>query len=139
MPAGRVHPRRAGLFRAVSAIVEDEDELIPLTWLIRLLRETRHFPGIERIDVVRRRSSWRCAIRIWMRASFGGNEPSHAAPRADFRGSADFRALVIGFAFGFGFQLVSWIWMGKARGKPAKVLIRNELSRHNRRASLQDA
>lgn len=57
--SGRAHPRRAGLLRAVKALVADEINPLPLTWLVHLLKETGHFPKVERIDLVRRRSSWR--------------------------------------------------------------------------------
>lgn len=57
--SGRIHPRRPGLLRATLAMIAEEDEPMPLTWLVHLLRETSMFPKLERIDVLRRRSSWR--------------------------------------------------------------------------------
>ncbi len=56
---GRVHPARTDLRRCIEAMVEEEDDPIPLTWIVKLVRKTGYHPKIERIDVLRRRSSWR--------------------------------------------------------------------------------
>lgn len=56
---GRIHPARTDLRRCVEAMVADEDDPLPLSWIIELLNRTGYHPGIERIDILRRRSSWR--------------------------------------------------------------------------------
>ena len=56
---GRVHPARTDLRRCIRAMVAEEDDPIPLTWIVELVRKTGYHPTLERIDVVRRRSSWR--------------------------------------------------------------------------------
>ena len=56
---GRVHPARTDLRRCIEAMVSEEDDPIPLTWIVELVRKTGYHPTLERIDVVRRRSSWR--------------------------------------------------------------------------------
>ena len=56
---GRVHPARTNLRRCIVAMVEGEDDPIPLTWIVELVRKTGYHPKLERIDVLRRRSSWR--------------------------------------------------------------------------------
>jgi hypothetical protein len=55
---GRVHPTRTDLRRCIEAIVAEEDDPIPLTWLVELVRKTGYHPKLERADVLRRRSSW---------------------------------------------------------------------------------
>jgi hypothetical protein len=39
-------------------VVEEEDP-IPLTWIVELVRKTGYHPTLECIDVLRRRNSWR--------------------------------------------------------------------------------
>ena len=56
---GRVHPARTDLRRCIEAMVEEEDDPIPLTWIVELVRKTGYHPKLERIDVLRRRSMWR--------------------------------------------------------------------------------
>ncbi len=56
---GRVHPARTDLRRCIEAMVAEEDDPIPLTWIVELVRKTGYHPTLERIDVLRRRSSWR--------------------------------------------------------------------------------
>lgn len=55
---GRVHPARTDLRRCIEAMVAEEDDPIPLTWIIELVRKTGYHPKLERRDVLRRRSSW---------------------------------------------------------------------------------
>jgi len=56
---GRVHPARTDLRRCMAAMVGEEDDPIPLTWIVELVRKTGYHPRLERIDALRRRSSWR--------------------------------------------------------------------------------
>ncbi|NJM38666.1 MAG: hypothetical protein HC845_12820, partial [Akkermansiaceae bacterium] len=56
---GRVHPAKTDLRRCIEAMVAEEDDPIPLTWIVELVRKTGYHPTLERIDVLRRRSSWR--------------------------------------------------------------------------------
>jgi hypothetical protein len=56
---GRVHPARTNLRRCIEAMVEEEDDPIPLTWIVELVRKTGYHPTLERVDLLRRRSSWR--------------------------------------------------------------------------------
>ena len=56
---GRVHPARTDLRRCVEAMVAEEDDPIPLTWIVELVRKTGYHPALQRIDVLRRRSLWR--------------------------------------------------------------------------------
>jgi hypothetical protein len=55
---GRVHPARTDLRRCIEAMVAEEDDPIPLTWIIELVRKTGYHPELERTDVLRRRRSW---------------------------------------------------------------------------------
>jgi hypothetical protein len=55
---GRVHPAITGLRRCIEAMVAEENDPIPLTWIVELIRKTSYHPTLERIDVLRRRSSW---------------------------------------------------------------------------------
>jgi hypothetical protein len=55
---GRVHPTRTDLRRCIEAMVAEEDDPIPLTWIVELVRKTGYHPKLERGDVLRRRSSW---------------------------------------------------------------------------------
>jgi hypothetical protein len=55
---GRIHPSRTDLRRCIEAMVSDEDDPIPLTWIVELVRKTGYHPKLERGDVLRRRSSW---------------------------------------------------------------------------------
>jgi len=57
--SGRVHPTRTNLRHCIEAMVADEDDPIPLTWIVELIRKTGYHPTLERIDVLRRRSTWR--------------------------------------------------------------------------------
>jgi len=56
---GLVHPARTDLRRCIEAMVVEEEDPIPLTWIVELVRKTGYHPTLERIDVLRRRSSWR--------------------------------------------------------------------------------
>ncbi len=56
---GRVHPARTDLRCCIEAMLADEDNAIPLTWIVELVRKTGYHPMLERIDVLRRRSTWR--------------------------------------------------------------------------------
>lgn len=56
---GRVHPTRTDLRRCIEAMVAEEDDPIPLTWIVELVRKTGYHPKLERRDVIRRRESWR--------------------------------------------------------------------------------
>jgi hypothetical protein len=51
--------KRTDLRRCIAAMVAEEDDPIPLTWLVQLVRKTGYHPTLERGDVLRRRSSWR--------------------------------------------------------------------------------
>jgi hypothetical protein len=55
---GRVHPARTDLRRCIEAMVAEEDDPIPLTWIVELVRKTGYHSALERSDVLRRRSSW---------------------------------------------------------------------------------
>jgi Sigma-70, region 4 len=55
---GRVHPARTDLRRCIEAMVAEEDDPIPLTWIVELVRKTGYHPTLERGDVLRRRRSW---------------------------------------------------------------------------------
>jgi hypothetical protein len=39
-------------------MVAEEDDPIPLTWIVELVRKTGYHSALERSDVLRRRSSW---------------------------------------------------------------------------------
>lgn len=56
---GHVHPARTDLRRCIEAMVAEEDDPVPLTWVVELIRKTGYHPTLERIDALRRRSSWR--------------------------------------------------------------------------------
>ncbi len=56
---GRVHPARTDLRRCIEAMVAEEDDPIPLTWVVELVKKTGYHPNLERADVLRRRSSWK--------------------------------------------------------------------------------
>lgn len=56
---GRVHPSRTDLRCCIEALVAEEDDPIPLTWLVELVKKTGYHPRIEPGDVLRRRNSWR--------------------------------------------------------------------------------
>jgi hypothetical protein len=56
---GRVHPARTDLRRCIEAMVAEEDDPIPLTWVVELVKKTGYYPTLERIDVLRRRNRWR--------------------------------------------------------------------------------
>lgn len=55
---GRVHPTRTDLRRCIEAMVAEEDDPIPLTWIVELVRKTGYHPKLERGDVLLRKSSW---------------------------------------------------------------------------------
>lgn len=56
---GRVHPAKADLRRCIEAMVAGEDDPVPLTWIVELVRKTGYHPKLLRGDVLRRRRSWR--------------------------------------------------------------------------------
>ena len=56
---GRVHPAKADLRRCIEAMVAGEDDPVPLTWIVELVRKTGYHPTLERGDVLRRRNDWR--------------------------------------------------------------------------------
>jgi len=56
---GRVHPAKTDLRRCIKAMVAEEDDPVPLSWIVELIRKTGCHPKLERIDVLRRRTSWR--------------------------------------------------------------------------------
>lgn len=56
---GRVHPARTDLRRCIEAMVAEEDDPVPLTWVIELVGKTGYHPKFDRIDALRRRSAWR--------------------------------------------------------------------------------
>jgi hypothetical protein len=55
---GTLHPRKTGLFRATVAILLLEDNPVPATWLIKLLRSTGFHSTISREDLTRRKWRW---------------------------------------------------------------------------------
>jgi len=55
---GTLHPRKTGLYRTTVAILEMEDDPIPLTWLIELLRRTSYHLTVSREDLVRYKWRW---------------------------------------------------------------------------------
>lgn len=56
--SGRLHPRKTGLYRTTVAILEMEDDPIPLTWLIELLRRTGYHLTVSRDVLVRYKWRW---------------------------------------------------------------------------------
>lgn len=56
---GRVHPAKTDLRSCIEAMITEEDDPVPLTWVVELVRKTGYHPTLERIDALRRRSSWR--------------------------------------------------------------------------------
>lgn len=56
---GRVHPARTDLRSCIMAILMEEDNPLPLTWLVDLVKKTGYFPKLERNNVIRARSRWR--------------------------------------------------------------------------------
>jgi transcriptional regulator with XRE-family HTH domain len=55
---GTLHPRKTGLYRTTVAILEMEDDPIPLTWLIELLRRTGYHLTVSREVLVRYKWRW---------------------------------------------------------------------------------
>ena len=56
---GSVQPAKTDLRRCIEAMIAEEDDPIPLTWIIELVRKTGYHPTLDRIDVLRRRHTWR--------------------------------------------------------------------------------
>jgi hypothetical protein len=56
---GRVHPAKTDLRRCIEAMVAEENDPVPLTWIVELVRKTGFHPKFDRIDALRRRSTWR--------------------------------------------------------------------------------
>jgi len=57
--SGRVHPGRTDLRRCTEAMLIGEEDPLPLTWILELIRKTGFHPNLERYDLLRRRSKWR--------------------------------------------------------------------------------
>lgn len=57
--SGRVHPGRTDLRRCTEAMLIGEEDPLPLTWILELIRKTGYHPNLERYDLLRRRSKWR--------------------------------------------------------------------------------
>ena len=57
--SGRVHPGRTDLRRCTEAMLIGEEDPLPLTWILELIRKTGFHPNLERYDLLRRRSMWR--------------------------------------------------------------------------------
>lgn len=55
---GRVHPRKTNLRRCTEAMLKGEDDPLPLTWILELIRRTGFHPNVERHDLLLRRSIW---------------------------------------------------------------------------------
>lgn len=55
---GTVHPRKTGLYQTTVAILAMEDDPIPLTWLIELLRRTGYHLKVSREVLVRYKWRW---------------------------------------------------------------------------------
>jgi len=55
---GTLHPRKTGVYRTTVAILEMEDDPIPLTWLIELLRRTGYHLTVSREVLVRYKWRW---------------------------------------------------------------------------------
>jgi hypothetical protein len=55
---GTLHPRKTGLYRTTVAILAMEDDPIPLTWLIELLRRTGYHLTVSREVLVRYKWRW---------------------------------------------------------------------------------
>lgn len=56
---GRVHPGKTTMRQVAEAMVAGEDDPMPLTWLIELMRKTGYYPNLEKYDLLRRRAAWR--------------------------------------------------------------------------------
>ena len=56
---GRVHPAKTDLRNCIMALVMEEDNPLPLTWVLELVKKTGYFPKLERNDVIRALSRWR--------------------------------------------------------------------------------
>lgn len=55
---GKVHPARTGLRQVVEGLLAEEDDPIPLTWLLQLLVRTGHYPTATRELLRRHRRAW---------------------------------------------------------------------------------
>ncbi len=55
---GTLHPRKTGLYRTTVAILAMEDDPIPLTWLIELLRRSGYHLTVSREVLVRYKWRW---------------------------------------------------------------------------------
>ena len=55
---GRVHPARTGLRNTVEALLAAEEDPIPLTWLIEMLRSTGYHSAVTTRDLLSRRLGW---------------------------------------------------------------------------------
>lgn len=65
---GKVYPAKTALYPTVAAILAREDDPVPLTWLVELLRATGYHPNITR-DIVKAQG------RRWlMRPEFPGDK-----------------------------------------------------------------
>lgn len=56
--SGRVFPIKTGLYNTVLAMLDREDDPIPLTWLVDLLVQTGHHPDVTRQTLKRQKSHW---------------------------------------------------------------------------------
>jgi hypothetical protein len=56
---GRVHPAKTDLRRCIEAMVAEENDPVPLTWVVELVRKTGYHSKLDRIHALRRRSKWR--------------------------------------------------------------------------------
>lgn len=56
---GRVHPAKTDLRHCVMAVILEEDNPLPLTWVVELVKKTGYYPKLERNDLIRARRRWR--------------------------------------------------------------------------------
>ena len=55
---GRVHPARTGIRQTVEAMIAGEEDPMPLTWLVQLLRRTGYHPLVSPRVLLRQRQRW---------------------------------------------------------------------------------
>lgn len=62
--AKRISPAKTNLTATVRGIMRNEENPVPLTWLMILLGETGLYPNLVRNDLLRRRKAWEVIKKI---------------------------------------------------------------------------